>query len=435
MRLPTIIEQAFVHLPSRSVRVVIAHLEMALDHRDRWLPPTAGEVPLDGVAERGWHALRDLMPPVPVLKERALSHNLDAMARFCRQSGVLLAPHGKTTMSPQLIRRQLDAGAWGVTAASPAQARLFRAFGVTTIVIANQVVDPVGLDWMASELERHPELRMVCLVDSVRAVRLMDEALAGRGPVPVLVEMGLAGGRAGCRSQEEGRHVAEAIRASRSLRLAGVECFEGLEPEPGERVDGLLRAVRTLAEALDAEGAFDQVDEVLVTAGGSAFFDRAVRLLTGGWNLGRPVRVVLRSGCYLTHDHGEYARLSPFGGRLPRWEPLQPALEVWGLVQSRPEPDLAIVGFGKRDVSYDVALPRPLRVWPRTGLPRAATGMEVFRLNDQHAHVRVPGGDGLAVGDLLGCGLAHPCTVFDKWRSIPVVADDYTVVSAVRTYF
>lgn len=415
--------------------VVVIALEAPLDHRDRWLPPAAGAVPLDGIAERGWHALRDLMPPVLVLKERPLRHNLDLMARFCRHHGVSLAPHGKTTMSPQLVRRQMDAGAWGVTAASPAQARLFRMFGVATIVIANQVVDPVGLDWMASELERHPEVRMVCLVDSERAVRLMDEALAGRGPLPVLVEMGLAGGRTGCRSPEEGRRVAEAVRGSRSLLLAGVECFEGVVHEPGEQVDGVLRAVRALAEALGADGAFDQVDEVLVTAGGSAFFDRAVHHLAGGWNLDRPVRVVLRSGCYLTHDHGDYARLSPFGGRLPRWEPLQPALEVWGLVHSRPEPDLAIVGFGKRDVSYDVALPRPLRVWPRAGLPRAASGMEVFRLNDQHAYVRVPGGDGLAVGDLLGCGLAHPCTVFDKWRSMPVVDDDYGVLSAVRTYF
>ncbi|HEY4026342.1 MAG TPA: amino acid deaminase [Candidatus Dormibacteraeota bacterium] len=411
-------------------------LEASLDHRDRWLPPAAGEVPLDRVGQQAWHALSDLMPPVLVLKDRALRHNLDQMARFCLRHGVSLAPHGKTTMSPQLIRRQLDAGAWGMTAASPAQARLFRAFGVSTIVIANQVVDPLGLDWIASELERFPEVRVVCLVDSERAVRLMDEALAGRGPLPVLVEMGMAGGRTGCRSLEDGRRVAESVRRSRSLRLAGVECFEGVVHDPGEQVEGVLRDVRRLAEALGAEGAFDQVDEVLVTAGGSAFFDRVVHHLAGGWDVGRPVRVVLRSGCYLTHDHGDYERLSPFGGRLPEWEPLQPALEVWGLVHSRPEPELAIVGFGKRDVSYDVALPRPLWVRRRDGGPaRPAAGQEIFRLNDQHAYVRLPPGDDLAPGDLLGCGLAHPCTVFDKWRSIPVVDDDYRVLSAVRTYF
>jgi D-serine dehydratase len=405
-------------------------LDEVLDRRDRWLPPGAGEVPLDRVSERGWNALSDLLFPVLVLKERALAHNLDLMARFCRAHAVSLAPHGKTTMSPQLIARQLAAGAWGITAASPAQARLFRGFGVDRVVIANQIVDPRGLEWLAAERDG-----VYCLVDSLRAVELMDEGLAGRGPIGVLVEMGLAGGRTGCRSLEDGRRVAAAVRRSRSLRLAGVECFEGVVAEPDERVESVLREVRALAESLGREGAFDGVDEVLVTAGGSLFFDRVVHHLAGGWELGRPVRVVLRSGCYLTHDHGSYERLAPLGGRLPEWEPLRQALEVWGLVHSRPEPDLAIVGFGKRDVSYDMGLPRPLTVRGRDGAVRPATGMEVFRLNDQHAYLRVPAGDALAVGDAVGCGLAHPCTVFDKWRSIPVVDEDYRVLAAVRTYF
>jgi D-serine deaminase-like pyridoxal phosphate-dependent protein len=405
-------------------------IDEALDQRDRWLPPGAGEVPLSGIAERRWHALTDLLFPVLVLKEHALAHNLDLMARFCRAHGVWLAPHGKTTMSPQLIARQLGAGAWGVTAASPAQARLFRGFGVERIVIANQVVDRLGIEWLAGEPEG-----VYCLVDSERAVELMDQGLAGRGPLPVLVEMGLAGGRTGCRTLEEGARVAAAVCSSRSLRLAGVECFEGIVDQPGERVDEVLRDVRRLAEALGRDGAFDGLEEVLVTAGGSSFFDRVVHHLAGGWDLGRPVRVVLRSGCYLTHDHGSYERLSPFGGRLLGWEPLQQALEVWGLVHSRPEPDLAIVGFGKRDVSYDIALPRPLTVRARDGRTRPAGGMEVFRLNDQHAYLRLPAADPLAVGDAVGCGLAHPCTVFDKWRSIPVVDQDYRVLGAVRTYF
>ncbi|HXM55435.1 MAG TPA: alanine racemase [Candidatus Dormibacteraeota bacterium] len=410
-------------------------LEEALDQRDRWLPPDAGTVPVDAVGERGWHALTDLMLPVVVLRETALRHNLDLMARFCARHGVSLAPHGKTTMSPPLIARQLAAGAWGVTAASPAQARLFRAWGVQTIILANQVVDPVGLGWLAGELAGHPDARVLCLVDSEAAVALVDAALAGRGrPLPVLLEMGLTGGRTGCRTVEDGLRVAAAIRASRSLALAGVECFEGVVHDL-ERVDGALREVRAMAEALGRAGAFDHLEEVLVTAGGSAYFDRVVHHLVGGWELGRPVRVVLRSGCYLTHDSGDYERLSPFGGRLPEWEPLRQALEVWGVVHSRPEPDLAIIGFGKRDVSYDVALPRPFRVRGRDGAEHDAAGMEVFRLNDQHAYVRLPAGADLRVGDLLGCGLAHPCTVFDKWRSMPVVDDDGRVVGAVKTYF
>src|SRR2546429_107235 len=131
--------------------------EEPLDSRDRWLPPGPGAVALDRVAEQGWHALSDLLFPVLVLHEPALRHNLDLVARYCRASGVSLAPHGKTTMSPQLVRRQLESGAWGMTAASPAQARLFRAFGAQRVLIANQVVDRAGLRWIAAELEANED--------------------------------------------------------------------------------------------------------------------------------------------------------------------------------------------------------------------------------------------------------------------------------------
>src|ERR1051326_7357186 len=141
------------------------HIDEPLDRRDRWVPPDVDALPLDQVAGRCWNALSDLLFPVLVLRDDALEHNLAEMAAFCRQSGVDLAPHGKTTMSPQLIRRQLHAGAWGVTAASPAQARLFRAFGVHRVLIANQVVDPHGVRWLAGELAADPEAWLCCLVD------------------------------------------------------------------------------------------------------------------------------------------------------------------------------------------------------------------------------------------------------------------------------
>jgi D-serine deaminase-like pyridoxal phosphate-dependent protein len=409
--------------------------EEPLDSRDRWAPP-GPPVPLDDLPARGWHALTDLLFPVVLLRDSALRHNQDVMTRFCASRSVSLAPHGKTHMSPQLVRRQLDAGAWGMTAASPAQARLFRAFGAERVLIANEVVDPAGLRWIAAELGSRPDGWLGCLVDSERGVALMERGLAGApSPLPVLVELGLPDGRAGCRSPEEALRVAAAVAGSPTLRLAGVECFEGIRPGPDDEVERVLTDVRETAESLARAGAFDGLDEVLVTAGGSLLFDRVAERLAGGWDLGRPVRVVLRSGCYLTHDHGGYLRGGPFGGRLPEWPPLRPALEAWGLVHSRPEPTLAILGFGKRDVSYDLGLPEPLWVRPAEGGVREAADMEVFRLNDQHAYLRVAAADPLAVGDRVGCGLSHPCTVFDKWRSIPVVDDEDRVVSVARTCF
>jgi D-serine deaminase-like pyridoxal phosphate-dependent protein len=103
-------------------------------------------------------------------------------------------------------------------------------------------------------------------------------------------------------------------------------------------------------------------------------------------------------------------------------------------VLSRPEPELALLLMGKRDVPYDIDLPSPFAVRGPEGL-RDVTGMQVTELNDQHAFLRLPADDPLAVGDLVGSGISHPCTAFDKWRLIPVVDDDYTVVDAIHTFF
>jgi D-serine dehydratase len=111
------------------------------------------------------------------------------------------------------------------------------------------------------------------------------------------------------------------------------------------------------------------------------------------------------------------------------------------VVQSRPEPNLAILTMGKRDASYDVDLPIP--VWhhrPGPGVPQALPdGCTIFKMNDQHAYLRLPDGhplcDDLLVGDLVGCGISHPCTTFDKWPLLLAVDDDYVVRFALNTYF
>jgi D-serine deaminase-like pyridoxal phosphate-dependent protein len=407
-----------------------------VDWRFRCFPATGERTTIGELADRRWNALTgDLLLPVMVLKESALAHNVELMARYCRAHGVDLAPHGKTPMAPQLALRQLEAGAWGITAATVAQVRVFRSFGVGRILLANELVDTAGLRWVADELAADPAFDFLCLADSAAGVARMGEALARAGrPALVLVELGMPGRRAGCRSVTEARAVAEAVASTPALELAGVEGYEGLSEDQDE-VDRFLGDLRELTEELDGAGLFAGRGEIVVSAGGSAWLDRVVEILGGGWRLSAPVRVVLRSGSYLTHDSVHYERISPFGTRIPG-ERLCPALEAWGAVLSLPEPGRAIVGFGKRDVPYDLDLPLPRLMRSAAGELRSVDGeLTVTELNDQHAFVSVADGFELAVGDLVGCGISHPCTAFDKWPLLPVVDDDYTVVDAVRTYF
>lgn len=416
-----------------------------LDRRYKGFPTAAVPCRLDEIGARNWNILAGDLPfPIAVLRDSALRHNLDWMQDFARKRGVDIAPHGKTTMSPELYRRQLDAGAWGISFATVYQLAVGAEAGVTRALIANQVVCDADLDGLAALLREYPALRVWFLADSVAQVRLIDAWQKRRKNAAVfdcLLEIGIAGKRTGCRTLDEALAVAAAIHASPALRLGGIECYEG-SVASGEsthdrrEVDALMRRVVEAAESCDRGGFFGN-DEVLITAGGSALFD----LVTEGLKptLSKPVRGILRSGCYVTHDHGSYMNLlHKVEERQHLASSLRPAVEVWAMVQSRPEPGLAILTCGKRDISYDLDLPVALfhHVSGDTSPRPVPAGWQLTALNDQHAYLRFPETDpGPAVGDLIGLGISHPCTTFDKWRWLPVVDDQHNVIDAVTTRF
>ena len=366
--------------------------------------------------------------PLCTLKASALDHNLATMAAWCRERGVALAPHGKTHMSPQLFARQAEAGACAVTVATISQVRTYRAFGASPVILANELVDVAGLRWLAFELDSHEGFEFTCWVDSVRGVDLMTTALVAAGarrPVDVCVELGMAGGRTGCRTEADVDEVARAVAASDRLRLVGVAGYEAalghqVGPDAYARVREYLVELR--AAVLRLAPLFE-TDAIVVTAGGSTYFDAVADVLCGEWPAQLSVRTVLRSGCYLTHDDGLYERTSPLSGP----NGLRPALTVWAQVMSRPESDLALLTMGRRDVSFDQDLPVPY------GLPDST----VTKLNDQHAFLRLGTGDAdrAEIGSWIEFGCSHPCTVFDKWQLIPVLDDDLRVVDLVRTFF
>lgn len=418
-----------------------------LDATVKGLPLADGDtVAARDVAARGWNVLAgDLDLPAMIIKEAPMASNIALMAEFCRQHSVSLAPHGKTSMAPQLFARQLDAGAWAITAATVRQCRTYRAFGVSRVLLANELVDPLGLQWLAEEMRTDPDVEIYFFVDSIDGVDLADailgEAPVGR-PVNVLIELGYDGGRCGCRSIDEALELAVRVNDSAHLSLCGVAGFEGLIPGPDlstvlEKSTAYLGRIHSLVDELDAQRLLPAGEEIIVSAGGSSYFDLVADVL-GPQAFDRAVRTVVRSGCYITHDVEMFELTSPLGARAEASTPrLEPAFELWATVLSRPEPGLAIVGFGKRDAPYDYGLPSPVRVVPRGGAgTRDLSGsFNVTGLNDQHAFVRIPADDPLAVGDVVVSGISHPCGAFDKWQYIPVVDESYDVVDGIFTFF
>jgi D-serine dehydratase len=414
----------------------------SIDWRIKGFPAVVEPVLLSRVRHLDWNLFdgRFLLPTM-VMYLPALDHNIALLADYARAHGVSLAPHGKTTMAPEIFRRQLAAGAWAITVATAWQARVAATVGVPRILIANEVVDEAGLTWIAETLDEDgPEI--FCYADSIAAVDRMDSRLTGRRrQLATLVEVGVSGGRTGARTLTDALEVARAVGASQSLDVAGVAFFEGIIKETTDAartraVHELVAMARRLAETIDREIANPGRDEIIVTGGGSKYVDMVVEELEQSWSTSRPVRLVVRSGCYVTHDNGTYEAVSPFGSRASDQAPrLRPALEVWAVVLSVPERGLAILSAGRRDLPYDSGLPVVLKVRRADGVLEDAADITVTALNDQHAYLRVGERARLAVGDQVGLGISHPCSAFDRWRYVAGVDDAYRVTEAFELIF
>jgi len=397
---------------------------------------TRGPTPASLAAARPVLPAAGFSYPVLTLREAALASNLDAMAAFCGQAGIELAPHGKTGMSPELAARQLASGAWGITVATIGQLLAYRAFGFPCLLMANELVDEAGITWLAGELAADPGFTAYCYVDSADGVAILDRVLtehpAGRR-LPVLVEIGA--GRSGCRTDEQALAVAKAAAATGTLTVAGVAGFEGSihgdsQAHTLDLVASFCRRLASLSgQVASVAGAGD---DFIVTAGGSASFDVVARELTAGSPAG--MTVILRSGGYLFHDHGLYQKVTPATRGVAGAPVLQAALELWAQVVSRPEPGLALLSAGRRDLGFDAGMPIPLRAIRRPGGAADLSG-RVTELNDQHAYLRLDPDTALAPGDLVSLGISHPCTTLDKWRLIPVLDDVDRIIDVVHTFF
>lgn len=402
------------------------------------------------VVVQKWNVLREDLPlPLATLKQSSLLHNAKWMQNFLANTGIAIAPHGKTTMSPQLFELQMKCGAWGITVATMQQLRVCRHFGIKRVLMANQLLGKQAILYVLNELKHDCEFEFFCIVDSmanVNALAKEAQKLNINYPLNLLIELGIKGGRTGCRNVEAALAIAKAIKNFYPvLALAGVECYEGLlvsnDPEEDvEKVSTLLGCTMDLARRCEEKNLFN-TDKIIVSAGGSAYFDIVARQLSQQ-HLKSQHEIVLRSGCYLTHDSVFYNRLFKLLEKRLSKQPvegkLEPSLQVWAYVQSRPESDLAILTLGKRDCSYDIDLPVPT-LWfnpQEHQQPQPfKKGYSIFKLDDQHAYMRIPASSKIQVGDLIACGISHPCTTFDKWRELFVLDDDYNVISMIKTYF
>jgi D-serine dehydratase len=399
-------------------------------------PRSAKDLP-----QLGWNLLReDLSLPAAVLYEGKLANNLKWMQQFIDAYGLRLAPHGKTTMAPKLFARQLQAGAWGITLATAHQTRVAYEHGVRRVLMANQLVGRQNMAVIA-HLLADEAFDYYCLVDSPDQVEQLGAFFRSAGRrLQVLMEVGVDGGRTGIRNRQQLEALLDSLERQRNhTRLCGVELYEGvLDNESSIRQ--FLQTAIEIAKELAQAGRFGR-SPFLLSGAGSAWYDVVAEEFARA-ALGVSAEIVLRPGCYLTHDAGIYRtaqqqilQRNSVAARMRSG--LMPALHLWAYVQSVPEKDKAIVALGKRDAAFDAGLPVPaLHYRPGKKEPKAAPpSWQVTKMMDQHAHLKIGEGDDIRVGDMLAFDISHPCLTFDKWRYLCILDSTYQVVEVVPTFF
>lgn len=387
----------------------------------------------------------DICLPVAVIKQSALTNNINWMQSYADHYQISLAPHGKTTMTPAIFKQQMEGGAWGIGVGTVYQAQIAQEAGIANIILANQLVGRANMMLM-TQLKSQSSTHFYCCVDNKEnALQLSQHFLAHGQQLNVLIELGITGGRCGCRTIEEAEALALYIAQLPGLILAGIEFYEGIIHSDNEQADQikinqLLQRVIETSQRLINKNLFANQQEIILTGAGSVWYDLVCHELQQA-NLPKHMRYVIRPGCYITHDQGIYqasqTQLRQRNTVACNLEgDLVSALELCAYVQSLPEPGLAIIGFGKRDTAFDAGLPQPIAHYRLGESQTFVSGsMKTIELMDQHAMLSYSSVVNLQVGDILIFGTSHPCLTFDKWRTLYLVDDQYNVLQEVATFF
>lgn len=364
--------------------------------------------------------------PIMVLKETAVKNNIAQMMSFCNSVDAQLAPHVKTTMSPQLAQMQVAAGATALTVANFWQGRIFLTHGFKNIIIANEVLDPTAIAEIA-RINKQKEAEIIFYVDSILGLEIIQKFTPSEGEQNLFIEIGAENGRGGVRELSLVEQLAQRIKADKRLNLIGVTGFEGAVPDVARGRRGekkISKFCQRIVAAAALAYPYKSDQQFVISAGGSAYFDIVARELN---KFEKPRRLLLRSGGYITHDHKYYEEIYPFASTDRSF---QPAIEVWAQVISKPEKDFGVLNLGKRDIGNDLHNPIPIKSY--NGQVKSFSAV-IEKLNDQHGYLR--GKQEFSLAQLIGLGISHPCTTFDKWGLIPLVSDDYDLIDCLQTFF
>ena len=333
------------------------------------------------------HAAAELETPALVVDLDQLERNLACAARYASDHELALFPHAKTHKTLEIARRQLHAGAAGVTVAKSEEAAVFAGELGTPLILHYPIVGPEKVEPVSVLAAAVP---LTIAVDSLAAAEPLAAELRRRGlEAEALVELDVGLARTGVASAAEAAELGGAIESlGGGLAVAGISCYPGhLRHGVADPAAGMAAVAARLAEAIEL---FDRAGlrRARVSGGSTATL----------FESHRTAMTELRPGNYALLDRAEAQGEFGLGDC---------ALRVQATVVSTSVPGRFVIDAGAKTLS---------EAGPPAGLAGfgAIVGedeLELVALSEEHGHGVVPGGEvPLRVGDRVEVIPNHACT-------------------------
>lgn len=345
---------------------------------------------------------QELDTPELVVDLDRLEDNIARMAAFFGGRRARLRPHFKTHKCIEIARRQLAAGAIGITCAKLSEAEVLATAGIDSILIAGPIAGRSKIARLAALLSagaaRGRKFELLVAADDARNLTELGRAMeTSRVVLGVVVELDVGLGRCGARSVQAAVNLGRKAAAALGLELRGLMGYEG-HAVFIENADERTRvAGEALARLAEAASAFERagLSTEIVSAGATGTY-----ATTGA----HPAVTEVQAGSYVLMD-------ARYRAVVPEFEP---ALLVLSSVVSAPERGRAVVDAGLKTMTAEFGPPVPL-----------AGGVRLERVNEEHGILALePDAPPFAPGDRVAFLPTHACTTVNLHERLVAVRGD-----------
>jgi D-serine deaminase-like pyridoxal phosphate-dependent protein len=335
-------------------------------------------------------AIEELDTPTLLLDQAASDRNLARMAGFFQDRKSKLRPHFKNHKCVTLARRQMLAGAVGMTCAKLGEAEVLVDNGFHDVLIANQVVGAAKVERLVRLSKRATIAVAVDHIDQIEAIS--RAAVAARTVVRLLIEVDIGMGRCGILNSEAVLQLAKKLTAMPGVEFGGLQAYEGHLVNIVDRDQRRQQSREAMKLAVDTRRLLESsgIPVPCISGCSSATYD-STGILDGVDEI--------QAGTYATMDR-QYFRLAP---------EFEIALSILVRVISRPGPGKAVMDVGVKGAGAEFGVPG-ISDYPDVVIP--------FFLAEEH--VVVNQAPDWPIGQPLHLIPSHACTTCNLYREMVV---------------